>query len=78
MKTVAVLLVPGFEEGEAVVTIDVLRRLNIGVETLSCTDIRTVISYGITAAVVIYLIYYNWQSRRTEYVAPVTYAKEKP
>ncbi|WP_054179326.1 DJ-1 family glyoxalase III [Trabulsiella odontotermitis] len=45
MKTVAVLLAPGFEEGEAIVTIDILRRLNIQVETLSCGDTRDVISY---------------------------------
>lgn len=45
MKTVAVLLAPGFEEGEAVVTIDILRRLNIQVETVSCGDSREVTSY---------------------------------
>jgi len=45
MKTVAVLLAPGFEEGEAIVTIDILRRLNIQVETLSCTETRAVASY---------------------------------
>lgn len=45
MKTVAILLAPGFEEGEAVVTIDILRRLNIHVETLSCSDTRAVTSY---------------------------------
>lgn len=45
MKTVAVLLAPGFEEGEAIVTIDILRRLNIQVETLSCVESRAVTSY---------------------------------
>ncbi len=45
MKSVAVLLAPGFEEAEAVVTIDILRRLNIQVQTLSCVDTRTVVSY---------------------------------
>ena len=33
MKKVAVLLAPGFEEAEAIVTLDILRRLNIEVET---------------------------------------------
>lgn len=45
MKTVAVLLAPGFEEGEAIVTIDILRRLNIEVRTLSCVGTRAVTSY---------------------------------
>jgi len=45
MKRVAVLLAPGFEEGEAIVTIDILRRLNIEVETLSCVATRAVESY---------------------------------
>lgn len=45
MKKVAVLLAPGFEEAEAVVTIDILRRLNIDVETLACAESRAVVSY---------------------------------
>ncbi|CBG88705.1 DJ-1/PfpI family protein [Citrobacter rodentium] len=45
MKKVAVLLAPGFEEAEAIVTIDILRRLHIGVETLACAESRAVVSY---------------------------------
>ncbi|POP45001.1 DJ-1 family protein [Superficieibacter electus] len=45
MKNVAVLLAPGFEEAEAIVTIDILRRLNINVETLACATSRAVVSY---------------------------------
>lgn len=45
MKKVAVLLAPGFEEAEAIVTIDILRRLHIEVETLACATSRAVESY---------------------------------
>jgi len=45
MKKVAVLLAPGFEEAEAIITIDILRRLNITVETLTCDSSRAVVSY---------------------------------
>ena len=45
MKKVAVLLAPGFEEAEAIITIDILRRLEIEVETLACADSRAVVSY---------------------------------
>lgn len=45
MKNVAVLLAPGFEEGEAIVTIDILRRLNIAVQTIACGESREVVSY---------------------------------
>lgn len=45
MKSVAVLLAPGFEEAEAVATIDILRRLTINVQTLSCVETREVASY---------------------------------
>ncbi|MGE4996083.1 DJ-1/PfpI family protein [Yersinia enterocolitica] len=38
MKQIAVLLADGFEEGEAVVFIDVMRRLDIHVDVLSCMD----------------------------------------
>ncbi|EFB70951.1 DJ-1/PfpI family protein [Providencia rustigianii] len=38
MKQVAVLLADGFEEGEAVVFIDIMRRLDIHVDVLSCMD----------------------------------------
>ncbi|WP_213132452.1 DJ-1/PfpI family protein [Citrobacter sp. FP75] len=45
MKKVAVLLASGFEEAEAIVTIDILRRLHIDVETLACAESRAVVSY---------------------------------
>jgi len=45
MKRVAVLLAPGFEEAEAIITIDILRRLQIQVETLACAESRAVVSY---------------------------------
>lgn len=45
MKKVAVLLAPGFEEAEAIITIDILRRLNIEVQTLACAESRAVVSY---------------------------------
>lgn len=45
MKRVAVLLAPGFEEAEAIITIDILRRLQIEVETLACAESRAVVSY---------------------------------
>ncbi|KAE9852156.1 DJ-1 family protein, partial [Escherichia coli] len=45
MANVAVLLAPGFEEAEAIITIDILRRLNIEVETLACAESRAVMSY---------------------------------
>lgn len=44
-KTVAVLMAPGFEDAETIVTIDVLRRLKLQVETLACHDEREVLSY---------------------------------
>lgn len=45
MKKVAVLLAPGFEEAEAIITINILRRLQIEVETLACAGSRAVVSY---------------------------------
>ena len=39
MAKVAVLLAPGFEEAEAIITIDILRRMNIEVDTLACAGV---------------------------------------
>ncbi|KEY58965.1 DJ-1/PfpI family protein [Serratia sp. DD3] len=44
-KKVAVLLSEGFEEAEAVIVIDVLRRMDIEVELLSCQDRLELRSY---------------------------------
>lgn len=51
-KHVAVLLADGFEEGEAVVFIDIMRRLDIKVDVLSCmptTALQTYFETRITA-----------------------------
>ncbi|MEI6897372.1 MAG: DJ-1/PfpI family protein [Psychromonas sp.] len=45
VKCVAVLLSDGFEEGEAVVFIDILRRLEIKVDVLSCMETTALASY---------------------------------
>ncbi|QGN38710.1 DJ-1/PfpI family protein [Klebsiella oxytoca] len=45
MKKVAVLLAPGFEEAEAIVVIDILRRVHLDAELLSCAGTRAVVSY---------------------------------
>lgn len=45
MKKIAVLLASGFEEGEAIVIIDILRRLQMEVELLSCAETCGVTSY---------------------------------
>lgn len=42
---VAVLLADGFEEGEAVVFIDIMRRMEIEVDVLSCMETTTLNSY---------------------------------
>ena len=44
-KRVAVLLADGFEEGEAVVFIDIMRRLDIEVDVLSCMQTTALKSY---------------------------------
>ncbi|ROV58555.1 DJ-1/PfpI family protein [Vibrio ponticus] len=44
-KHVAVLLADGFEEGEAVVFIDIMRRLDIKVDVLSCMETTQLNSY---------------------------------
>lgn len=49
MKQVAVLLAPGFEEGEALLTVDILRRAGITCHTLGIDGNPTVTgSHGIT------------------------------
>lgn len=45
VKHVAVLLADGFEEGEAVVFIDIMRRLDIKVDVLSCMETTTLNTY---------------------------------
>ena len=44
-KHVAVLLADGFEEGEAVVFIDIMRRLDIKVDVLSCMETTALETY---------------------------------
>lgn len=44
-KRVAVLLADGFEEGEAVVFIDIMRRLDINVDVLSCMETTALETY---------------------------------
>lgn len=44
-KNVALLLAPGFEEAEAIMTLDILSRLGVGVVTLACQSEREVRSY---------------------------------
>lgn len=44
-KKVAILLAPGFEEAEAIIIIDILRRLEIKLDILSCTTSKSVTSY---------------------------------
>lgn len=45
VKRVAVLLADGFEEGEAVVFIDIMRRLDIHVDVLSCMATTKLATY---------------------------------
>lgn len=44
-KNVALLLAPGFEEAEAIITLDILLRLGVQVTTLACQPYREVNSY---------------------------------
>lgn len=45
VKNVAVLLSDGFEEGEAVIFIDIMRRLDIKVDVLSCMETTKLSTY---------------------------------
>src|SRR5476649_1572956 len=45
MKKTAILLAQGFEEAEAIITIDFLRRLDIEVDIIACQDELSVVSY---------------------------------
>ncbi len=56
MKQVAVLLADGFEEGEAVVFIDIMRRLDIHVDVLSCMNTLTLNTYFETKISADYLL----------------------
>ncbi|MEN4767064.1 DJ-1/PfpI family protein [Pantoea agglomerans] len=44
-KNVALLLAPGFEEAEAIITLDILSRLGVQITTLACQPYREVNSY---------------------------------
>ncbi|KGD69943.1 thiamine biosynthesis protein ThiJ (plasmid) [Pantoea agglomerans] len=44
-KNVALLLAPGFEEAEAIITLDILSRLGVQVTILACQPYREVNSY---------------------------------
>ncbi len=44
-KTIALLLAPGFEEAEAIITLDILSRLGVEVTTVACDEQRNVVSY---------------------------------
>ena len=48
MKRVAIILADGFEEIEAVTTIDILRRATVSVEVLSVGDIHVTGGHGVT------------------------------
>lgn len=44
-KTVAILMASGFEDAETIVTLDILRRLQLQVEVLACQSEPQVTSY---------------------------------
>ncbi|MDN4697096.1 hypothetical protein QYZ45_26355 [Vibrio parahaemolyticus] len=61
-KRVAVLLADGFEEAEAVVFIDIMRRLKIEVDVLSIHDRKPLSSYFKTLISADYLLSEKVQS----------------